>query len=228
MGGQCNTDWPVVGQSATTVLAHVCNLKSDVQKLLMYSKSSEGDATVAKPIPHDVFKCFSDSVLAFLEKINDQPSLKDLAEAIELVNQTTQTILTGVQASKHVHGGQAAATTMTAPAAAQATTTTVVAVEQQADLPEIPPKMTVDMKNMPPEVAEKIRRRGQAALQTRANLAGGGARPAGPKAAVITPKVGGTTMLVLQSQNTEQGKYPTAPLYSGGSLCALDVVKGAA
>jgi hypothetical protein len=247
MGGQRNNDWPVVGQSAMTVLAHACNLKSDIQELLIYSKSSDGDATLVKPIPYNVFKCFSDSVLAFLDKIHDQPSLNDLAEAIELINQTTKSILTNVQASKHVQSGQAmattatTATTATASAATQAVTTTVVAMAQPVDPPEMSPQMTVAMKNMSPKVAKKImeaRRRGQSALQTRANAAGGKAgskiapsnataHPLGPKAAVITSKITETSKLVLQSQNTEQGKCPTAALDSGGSLCVLDVVREA-
>ena len=223
MDGQRNTDWPAVGHSATTVLAHASNLKRDIQELLAYSESSEVDAAVAQPIPRHVFKCFSDSVLAFLDTIHDQPSLKDLAEAIERVNQTTKTILTDVQASKPAQGD---------PAVAQAATTTVVAMEQPADRQGISPQMAAAMKNMPPEVAEKImeaRRRGQATLQSRAKVAGGGtvskaapsditAHPIGLKATGITPKVGETSKLVLQSQNTEQGKYPSIALYPGGSI----------
>jgi hypothetical protein len=238
MGGQRNTDWPVVGQSATTVLAHASNLKRDIQELLACSESSEGDATVTQPIPHHVFKCFSDSLLAFLDKTHDQPSLKDLAEAIERVSQTTKKILTDVQASKPVQGG---------PAAARAATTTVAAMEQPADLQGASPPIAAAMKDMPPEAAEKImeaRRRGQATLQSRAKVAGGGAvseaapsnvtaRPIGLKATGITPKVGETSKLVLQSQNTEQGKYPSIPLSLYPSIllslyisAALSAVRG--
>src|ERR1700733_4463327 len=144
MDEQSKTAWPVVGQSDLSIQAHAINLKNDIRELLKFSNSPSGEKgdAAAKPIPFDVFKNLSNSVLALLDKVIDQPSMKDLAEAIERVNQTTKTILTDLQAGKNVHSGPPT------PAAAlvQTATTTVAEKDELADLTPLPPAPVERMK----------------------------------------------------------------------------------
>lgn len=213
------TTWPYVGQSAVTIPAHASILKKEVQELLNYSKSTdgEGDIITTKAIPNDVFRNLSDSILALLDKVLDQPSLKDLAEAIKRVSQNTETILTNMQASKHVQSGRIS--TMAA-VPAQAVPDAVLVQEETLGLPPMSPQMVEHLKTMPPETVEKImeaRRRSAATSQTRAQAAGGAevlkaapfnvtARSVGLKATASAEAGGGTSKLVLESQSTEQGK----------------------
>lgn len=213
------TAWPCVGQSAVAIPAHASNLKKEIEELLDYSKStdSEGDTITAKAIPNDVFKSLSDSILALLDKVLDQPSLKELAEAIKRVSQNTETILTNVQASQHNPSGHISPT---AAPPAQAVPDAVLVQEEIPGLPPLPPQMAERLKTLPPETVERImeaRRRGAATLQTRAQAAGrGAALKAAPfnvtarsvelKATASAQAGGGTSKLVLESQSTEQGK----------------------
>jgi hypothetical protein len=237
MDEQSKTTWPVVGQSELSIQAHAIKLKSDIRELLKFSNSPSGEKgdAAAKPIPFDVFKNLSNSVLAVLDRVIDQPSMKDLAEAIEQVNQTTKTILTDVQASKNVHSGPPTS----AAAPAQTATTTVVEEDEFAGLPPLPHALVKRMKTMPLESVEKVlaaRRRAATQICKSSQAARGGAEstpvPANvtassvvPKAAVSAQVVGGTTKIVLQSQNTDQGKskffYSAARIRLNHRGCAL-------
>jgi hypothetical protein len=228
MGEHTNTDWPVVGQPASTVSAHSDNLKNDIQKLLAFCEGSGAEGTTNQMIPQHLFKSFSDSVLVFLHKIHDQPSLKEIAESIERVNQTTKTIMMDVHALKTVQRDPVAVITTTpAPPAVQPATTAVVAQGQLEDLQGISPQMAAAIKKMSPEMAEKFmsaRRKSQATLQARGSLAESwgisddaalnvGTRPVGLKTTRST--AGDSSKLVLQSQKTEQGKCSYIVLFPG-------------
>lgn len=92
-----------MGKPALSTLEHAGNLKKELQEVLEYSdaKDQKGNLAVDRNIPHGIFKTLSDSILALLDKVLDQPSLKDILEAIGDIDQNTKTILTKVEASKH-------------------------------------------------------------------------------------------------------------------------------
>ncbi|OCK79012.1 hypothetical protein K432DRAFT_435624 [Lepidopterella palustris CBS 459.81] len=196
------SSWPAVSPPLAALPAHASNLKTEIQELLKYGQShGENDrGTVAKPIPFDVFKSLSDSVLALVNKVLDQPSLKDLAEAIERVNQTTKTILTDVQAAPE-------------PSTAAVAVSAIDAVPE--DTPEslgFAPQMVERMKSMPPETVQKLmdaKRRGNALLLTRTQAAGGTAssKPIPSKVtARSSAQHGGSSKIVLESQGNEEIK----------------------
>lgn len=167
MRKEIRSAWPCVGQSAVAIPAHASSLKKEVQELLDYSESAdgEGDTITAQAIPNDVFRKLSDSILALLDKVLDQPSLKDLAEAINRVNQNTETILTNVQACRPVQSGHISTT---ATASAQSVPEAALVEEEISGLPPMSPQLVERLKTMPPEAVEKImeaRRRSAATLR---------------------------------------------------------------
>ena len=68
--------WLCGGSSAVAILARASNLKKEVQELLDYSQSTdgEGDVITAKVIPNDVFGKLYDSILAMLDKVRSTGS----------------------------------------------------------------------------------------------------------------------------------------------------------
>jgi hypothetical protein len=215
MGEWVTAAWPVVGQSAEAIPAHAGNLKSEIHELLRCSRGAGGGQdAAAKPIPYDVFKRLSDSVLALLDKVLDQPSSKDLAEAVERVDQTTKRILGDIQVGKHVQGGPAA-TNMDTVAA----TVTAAAREEPSGLPKIPLQLAERTGTVALETAEKATeagRRGQGVALRSGGQAGPKARVRSvePQAAANAQQSGRVSKLALESQAPGEGKS-TSILCSG-------------
>jgi hypothetical protein len=209
--------WPSVGQSPVAVPAHASNLKKEIRELLKYSERTggEGGAVTAMAIPHNVFKDLSNSVLILLDKVMDQPNIKDLVEAIERVDKNTKMILTNVQSSKQPsRSSDTSPEPVSAATPAQPTPDPVAALEE--DIPGLAPfpQETLErLKTLPPQTVEKImvgRRRGAAAVLAARGQVGAGrgeTSKATPSNATVIAQPGGrSSKLVLQSQTAEHGK----------------------
>ncbi len=209
--------WPSVGQSSVAVAAHANNLKKEIQELQKYSERSgeEGDAATAKAVPYHVFKDFSNSVLLLLDKVIEQPNLKDLAEAIERIDNCTKMILTNVQSSKEpIRSSIASPAPVPAATPAQTAPDPVVAREEDIPgLPPFPPETLERLKTLPPQTVERIiegkRKEAAAVLATRGQVRAG--RGETSKATpfnvtAISQPGGGSSKLVLETQTAEQGK----------------------
>ena len=79
--------WPTVGQKATWIPEHAANIRSDIETLK--ERVSQG----ARAVPSKVFLQLASSITDLLDKLHDQPSLKDVMDAVSRIDSNTRTIL---------------------------------------------------------------------------------------------------------------------------------------
>jgi len=102
--------WPAVGQQALSIAAHASIIRNDIE--MLRNHMAQGETSV----PSNTFTELSASVLTLLDKVPNLPTLKDIVDTINRIDENTKVILKKVSQTHPASENPSSSTTQKATA----------------------------------------------------------------------------------------------------------------